>query len=290
VPTFPAPKPVLVALDISAGQLSLVADDRSDAVVNVSPGGPAPADAKMAEQAQVAYSGGVLRVTTPKPRGLSSVFGWGSSVHVEIRVPTGSDLNLTMAKGEVTARGTFGEFEVSMASGHIELDRAATLRATVSDGKILAEHITASAEISGSSADVRIRTCGGRIAFKNANGTFWLGDVQGDVDVSTANGDIGIGQAAADVIAKTANGNITVGELTRGETYLTTARGTIDVGIRLGSVARVDARSTLGAVHNELTVHGSPEDFDERIKLRARSWSGNIVIRRATPNSSTPAS
>jgi DUF4097 and DUF4098 domain-containing protein YvlB len=288
VPTFPASKPVLVVLDIRAGQVRLVAGDGSGAVVDVSPGGPAPADARMAEQTQVAFSGEVLRVTTPKPRGLGSVFGWGSSVDVEIRVPTGSALHLTMAKGDVTARGDFGEFEVSLASGTVELDRAATLRATISDGRMVAEHITGNAEISGSSAEVRIRTGGGKIAFKNANGAFWLGDARADVDVSTANGTIGIDRAAADVTAKTANGDITVGELTRGETYLTTARGTIDVGIRLGSAARVDARSSHGAVHNELAVHDSPEKFDERIKLRARTWSGNIVIRRATPSSSAP--
>ena len=88
-------------------------------------------------------------------------------------------------------------------------------------------------------------------------------------------------RAHAGVGAKTANGSIRVGEVVRGSVVIETAAGGLDVGIRPGTVAWVDADSRFGRVHNTLGATGSPDPSEEAVEIRARTAYGDIVIHRA---------
>jgi DUF4097 and DUF4098 domain-containing protein YvlB len=141
------------------------------------------------------------------------------------------------------------------------------------------------ADISGATAKVRIGSCGGTVTFENAIGDIWVGEAADGVDVSTAIGSITVDRANANVTAKTSNGSIRIGALTRGDAWLTTALGGVEIGISQGTTALVDARSTMGSVYNSLAVQDSPDQFTQKVKVHARTWSGNVHIRRAAQRS-----
>jgi DUF4097 and DUF4098 domain-containing protein YvlB len=105
--------------------------------------------------------------------------------------------------------------------------------------------------------------------------------VTGDLRVSGAYGDIDIRRAEGSVAATTANGTLRVGEVARGTVQLETAYGAIDIGVREGTAAWLDASSGNGQVRNGLTASDSPEKSEETVEVKARTRYGNIDIRRA---------
>jgi DUF4097 and DUF4098 domain-containing protein YvlB len=99
--------------------------------------------------------------------------------------------------------------------------------------------------------------------------------------VSSAHGDITIDRAGPQVVARTAYGSVRLADVTRGSAVLKTASGEIEVGIRHGTAAWLDVKSSSGSVRNELEATGGPEGPQETAQIRARTWDGDIVIRRA---------
>lgn len=72
-----------------------------------------------------------------------------------------------------------------------------------------------------------------------------------------------------------------MGDVARGTVQLETSYGAIDIGIREGTAAWLDAGSGNGQVRNTLTASDSPEKSEETVEVRARTKFGNIDIRRA---------
>jgi DUF4097 and DUF4098 domain-containing protein YvlB len=87
--------------------------------------------------------------------------------------------------------------------------------------------------------------------------------------------------AKAGLGAKSANGDVRLGEAVRGSVVLETHAGDVEVGIREGTAAYLDVRSVAGRVLNELDAAGAPEPSAETVEVRARTSTGDIVIRRA---------
>nr|WP_206742970.1 DUF4097 family beta strand repeat-containing protein [Streptomyces natalensis] len=266
--------------------MRIVASDRADTAVQINPGNKASAsDAKVAEQTQVDFSGGRLVVIAPEPSGLKSIIGTESSVDVTIELPAGSSLEATTAKAEIRAEGSLGECRVHTASGHVRLDRTGALHADSADGPLTVEHVSGHATVSVASGRVRIGEIDGTAAIDSGNGDIWVGYATQDLEIGTANGDIAVDRADANVTAQTSGGSIRIGEVARGRAELMTAEGQLDVGIREGSAAWIDARSRTGSVRNSLAQQDGPEQFAEKVKVRAHTRSGDVVIRRAPQRS-----
>lgn len=65
--TFQTPEAIAVTIDIAAGNVTVVASDRTDTVVEVKPSDAAKkADIRAAEQVRVDFADGALTVQTPK--------------------------------------------------------------------------------------------------------------------------------------------------------------------------------------------------------------------------------
>ena len=130
---------------------------------------------------------------------------------------------------------------------------------------------------------------------KNSNGDTWLGVVTGDVRVNAANGDIVVDRAGAGVVAKTANGDIRLGEVDARHRLAETAYGEIEVGIRAGTAAWLDAPHPVRPRRaTSSTTAEPPATGDDAVEVRARTAYGDIVIRRAavreplSPTETTP--
>ncbi len=278
MPSFDTPEPISVTARVEAGSIQFTAGDRLDTVVEVRPRDPKKdRDVRTADQTEVGYASGVLTVRTPK----SGPFGRTGVVDVTVELPTGSRVDMTGAWTQVLGEGRLGEVRAKVSSGDVRFDITGPLKLTASHGSITVDRVEGTAEITTSTGSLLVGTVAGPAVLKNSHGTTTVGAVTGDLRVSNANGDISVARAEDSVTATTAHGTVRVGEVARGTVQLETSYGAIEVGIREGTAAWLDASSGSGQVRNRLTASEAPEKTEETVKVRARTRYGNIDILRA---------
>lgn len=282
MPSFDTPEAISVTARVEAGSVQFTADDRLDTVVAVRPRDPKrDADVRAAYQTEVTYARGALTVRTPK----SGLFGRTGIVDVAVDLPSGSRVDMTGAWAQVLGEGRLGEVRVKTSSGDVRLDTTGPLHLTASHGSISVDRIEGKAEITTSSGSLRIGIIDGPAVLKNSHGTTTVRAATGELRVSGAHGDIEILRAEDSVTATTAYGTLRVGEVVRGTVQLETNYGAIEIGVREGSAAWLDASSGSGQVRNTLTASEAPADpdgADNIVEVRARTRHGNIDVRRAT--------
>jgi hypothetical protein len=282
MPTFPTPNPIDATIDV-IGDVRITATDRTDTVVVVRPGRPSKAaDVRAAEQTTVECRDGSLLVKTPRDWRRYTPFGGNETVDVTIELPTGSQITGDSALGGFSAEGELGECRLKTAMGTIRLDRTGTLRASTAFGDIRVEQIAGNAEITTASGSIQVNEIDGAAVIKNSNGNTTIADVTGDLRVKAANGDVRIGRAHASATAKTANGDVRIADVSQGVVVLETAAGEIEVGIREGTSAWFDVVTRFGAVRNTLGTADGPTPSDSTVEVRARTSFGDILIGRAT--------
>ncbi|KAA2262682.1 hypothetical protein F0L68_12360 [Solihabitans fulvus] len=276
MPTFATPGPITARLITGGAQVRVTASERSDTVVLVEPiNSASKSDVKVAEHTKVDFSAGELSVKTNKAGDRNG------SVAITVELPAGSRLVLSTAWTEVRANGPLGDCELDMASGQVRLDRVAALRANLVSGAVEIGHVAGTATVEGVSAGVRIGEVEGVVRYAGSTGRVWIGHARSDVDFGSAGGSFDIDRADGSVIAKAANCPIRVGRMTRGQAELINASGGIEVGISEGTAAWVDAKSTKGSVRSSLSAQDNPDEFDNQVKIHARTRLDDIVIRRA---------
>ena len=284
MPTFETPEPISVTVVLVVGDLRIIASDRSDTVVVVSPSDSSKqSDVKAAEQTRVDFSQGRLLIKAPKSWKQYSPFGGRESIDVAIELPIGSRVDGEAAVGDFSCDGRLGECRFTTSVGNIRLDETGPLHLNTSAGSVTVDRVGGRGEITGS-GQVSIREIDGPAMIKNLNGVTWVGEVKGDLRCNAANGDITVDRALGAVAAKTANGAVRIGEVVRGSVELGTAYGELEVGIREGTAALLDVRSQFGSVRNSLTASNGPQPSDSTVEVRARTSFGDIVIRRSTAN------
>lgn len=280
MPTFETPEPISATIDVAVGDVRISASDRHDTVVDVRPTDASHApDVQAAEQTRVEYSTTGLLIKSPRQRALG-VRKLGS-VDVAVELPADSTLHADVAVGAIRTTGRLGECRIKVSAGDIDVDEAGPADLSTSAGGIAVGRVTGHAEISSSSGRIRVREIDGSAVIKNSNGDCSIGEITGDLRVNTANGTIVAGDAGADVTATTANGDVRVGAITRGVTSLKTGYGQIEIGIRAGTAARLDAYTSFGQVVNSMRAADSPGPEEETAEVRARTSFGDIVIRRS---------
>ncbi|WP_255948689.1 DUF4097 family beta strand repeat-containing protein [Streptomyces odontomachi] len=280
MPSFDTPEPISATAHVEAGSIQFTASDRSDTVVEARPRDPKrDLDVRAAEATEVTYVSGALTVRTPK----GNLFGLGrtGTVDVTVELPSGSRIDMTGAWAQVLGEGRLGKVDVKTSSGDVRLDTTGPLHLKASHGSITVDRVEGAAEITTSSGSLRVGLVDGTAVLKNSHGTTTVGAVTGELRVSGANGDIEIRRAEGSVTATTAHGTLRVDEVARGTVQLETSYGAIDIGVREGTAAWLDASSASGQVRNALTASGAPEETEDTVKIRARTRYGNIDVRRA---------
>jgi DUF4097 and DUF4098 domain-containing protein YvlB len=279
MPIFDTPKPISVTLDLGVGSARIVASDRTDTHVEVRPrGADREVDVKVADRTRVEYVDGRLTIKAPKQY---RPFAKVGSIEVTIELPTGSGIQGESALGDFRTTGLLGECRLKTSFGEFQLDRTGPLHLHTSTGDITVNHAGGRTEATTSSGTVRIHSIDGPTVVKNGNGSTWIGEVRGDLRANAANGDVSVRLAHADVAAKTALGAIRIGEVVRGAAVLETGTGELEIGIRAGTAARLDVRTSFGRVLNTLDATDAPLKSDETVSVRARTPLGDVVIRRA---------
>lgn len=281
MPTFDTPRPITASVELTAGELRVVASEREDTVVQVRPADATEnRDVVAAEQTRVELVSGTLTVRGPRQPG-RGVFGRVGSVDVLVELPAGSDLEGKLAVGAVRCTGALGGCRLRTGAGDLQVEQAESLSLRTGMGLLTAETVTGDAKLTTGSGKLRVRSVAGPAVLRNGNGETWIGYAGGDVQIRSANGDIAADHTAASVTANTANGDIRVRELVRGSATLRSAAGRIEIGIRPGTAARLDVHTQYGKVHNEMTATAGPAESDEQAQVRARTSFGDILIRRS---------
>jgi hypothetical protein len=280
MPTYATPEPISVSIEIPIGDVTLTGADRTDTVVDVRPSRPDnDEDLRAAEQIRVDFADGRLTVKGPRARAwMSKARG---SVDVSIELPAGSHVDGTVGIGAFTCDGRLGDCTLRTGVGDVRVDHAGAVNVKTGTGDVQVDVATGHTEVASGSGEVRLRELAHTGVVKNANGDIWVGSVAGDLRVSVASGGISVDRAQTNLAAKTATGDVRVGEIVRGSVVLETHAGDLDVGIREGTAAWLDVKSSVGSVHNTLDASEAPDSSAPTVEVRARTTVGDVAIRRA---------
>ncbi|MEE1730673.1 DUF4097 family beta strand repeat-containing protein [Streptomyces sp. BE282] len=218
---FATTAPVTTVLDIPAGRIQFIAADRADTTVEVRPADASRSrDVKAAEQIEVAYDDGVLRIAAPATG--NRIFGTSGSVEVTVQLPAGSHVEAHTAAAELRGVGRLGDIAFDGAYRQIKIDEAASVRLTAIEGDVEIGRLGGPAEISTTRGDIRV--------LEAARGTVVLSTQSGDISIAAATGvpavlDAGTGAgrvsntlrndgtAELDIRATTSHGDITARSL-----------------------------------------------------------------------------
>jgi DUF4097 and DUF4098 domain-containing protein YvlB len=281
MPTFATTQPILAIIDLLAGDARIIASPREDTIVEVRPRDPAKEyDVKAAAQTRVEFIEGKLIIKAP--RSLQAYFtSRAGTVDVTIELPTGSGVQAHTSYGDLRCEGELGDCSLKTSAGDISVHHTGAAQLKTLHGRLSADRLTGDAHVTGS-GDLRIVEIMGQASIKNLDGACWIGDVSGDISLNSAHGNLHVERAQANVVARTAHGNVHIGELIRGSAVLQTASGKIEFGVREGTAAWLDVKSSSGRVRNHLEPTDHPDQASETVQVRARTWDGDITIRRAT--------
>ncbi|WP_030181612.1 DUF4097 family beta strand repeat-containing protein [Streptomyces sp. NRRL S-813] len=190
---FDTPAPVSAVLDIPAGRIQLIAADRTDTTVEVRPANAAKhRDVQAAQEIEVAYNDGVLRIQAPQAK--NRILGHSGSVEITVQLPADSHIEAKADAAEFRGVGRLGDVAFDGGYRSVKLDEAASARLTAHDGDITVGRLNGPGKISTHKGDLNITEA--------VRGTLTLRTQQGDITVGAAHG------APASLDAGTAYGRI----------------------------------------------------------------------------------
>lgn len=280
MPTFETPTPIDLAIKLPVGAIHIVASDRIDTVVTVSPTNPDKAvDLRGAEETKVEFDGERLTIRGPKAR--ITFIGPTESVDITVELPSGSRVTAESSVGNVNTVGRLGATRIKALTGRAEVDATGDLWLRAGHGTTTIGTVDGSAEITADHGQVKIGTVTGNALVKASHGNVVIGETSGEVEVKLAYGDFEITKALASVTAKTSYGTIHLGEVSGGSIQVETGFGQIDIGVRSGVATWLDLSSKEGRVRNELDSDRAPLESEPSVAVRARTQFGDITIQHA---------
>ena len=280
MPTFSTPSPIDLAINLAVGAIEIVASDRADTVVTVSPTNPdKPVDRRGATETTVEFDGQRLTIKGPKPR--IAVFGPNESVDLTVELPSGSRLAAELAVGNVYSRGRLGASRVKASTGQVELDATGDLWVRASHGNAVVSSANGDVEIIADHGQIRLGTVSGDATLKASHGSVRIDAVGGDTEAKLSYGDLEIGSAGGSVTAKTAYGRIAIDEVSSGSMQVESGFGQVQIGVRAGVAAWLDVSSKEGRVRNDLDGDSAPTGSEKSVAVRARTQFGDIHIQRS---------
>ncbi|PWK90908.1 hypothetical protein C8D88_101933 [Lentzea atacamensis] len=167
---FATTAPIAAILDIPAGLVQLIAADRDDAAVEIRPADASKSrDVKAAEQTEVDFADGVLRI---KGQAGNQLLGASGAVEVTVQLPAGSRVEAKAASAEFRGVGRLGDIAFEAAQSDIKIDEAASVRLTTQAGDVSVGCLTGSAEINTQKGDITIGVAAGLSAAMDAGTSY----------------------------------------------------------------------------------------------------------------------
>ena len=219
--TFTTPAAISAVLNIPAGRVQVIAADRADTTVEVRPANASKArDVQTAEQTEVTYADGVLRVRTAEPK--NKLVGHSGAVEVTVQLPAGSHVEGTSASSELRGVGRLGDVVFEGAYHQIKIDEATSVRLSAIDGDVEVGRLGGSAQISTMRGDIRVdEATHGTVVLDTQSGSISINAAAGvsaSLDAGTSQGRVSNslkndGATQLDIRATTMQGDITAKSL-----------------------------------------------------------------------------
>ena len=219
---FDTAGPVAVVVEIPAGRIRFVADERADATVEVLPvEAGKQRDVKAAEQTEIDYRDGVLRIVTVDANRL---FGSSGEIDVTVHLPAGSSVQGKAGAAELFSSGRLGEVVFEGGYRTVELEEIAGGRIKAHTGDVSVAYLTGPAQISNGKGDITVaRAVAGAVVLRTESGNLTIAAAEGvsaTLDATTNYGRIsnalknaeGAGAPLA-IKATTSHGDITATSL-----------------------------------------------------------------------------
>lgn len=280
MPTFTTSTPIDLAINLPVGAIDVIAGDRTDTVVTISPTNPGRAvDRRGAEETRVDFDGQRLTITGPKAR--LSWIGPTDSVDVTVELPAGSRLAAEISVGGVRTVGRLGATRIKSSMGPVDVDTTGDLWVRASHGNATVGQADGGVEITADHGQIRIGTITGDAVLKASHGSILIGESGGDLQAKLSYGDLEITKALSSVEAKTAYGSIQLRDVSSGSVQVESGFGQVTIGVRSGVPAWLDLSSKEGHVRNQLDGDRAPGASEETVAVRARTQYGDITIQRA---------
>ena len=278
MPTFSTPTPIDLAIKLPIGAIEVIASDRHDTVVTVSPTNPGkPVDMRGANETAVDFDGQRLTITGPRPR--FSFVGPFESIDVKVELPSGSRLTAENSGGPVRTSGRLGATRIK--SSLVDVDTTSDLWVRALNGNVTVANAEGGVEITADHGQIRAGTIAGDALLKASHGSIAVAEAGGDLEAKLSYGDLVITKALGSVEAKTAYGAIELLEVSRGSVQVESGYGQITIGVRPGVPAWLDLSSKVGRVRSELEGDRAPEPSEQTVEVRARTQYGDITVQRA---------
>jgi len=206
----------------------------------------------------------------------------------ELMVPVGTRVEASGVSGDVTVRGTRAAVEVSSVSGDVEVVDAASR-----------------ASINSVSGEVTARGIAGDARVRSVSGDVTASDVQGDLRAESVSGELQLNNVrSSSVSAKTVSGEIAFsGPLSAAGRYeFNSHSGDIVLRLPDGTSANLSVETYSGELESDFPVTMQPTSGDRGPRRRrmefslgsggatvaAQTFSGNIILDRATGRAPTP--
>jgi hypothetical protein len=263
MPEFDCTAALTVVTRLGGGSVDLIAEERTTAVVEVTPFDDTEASRQAARTALVEMRGDTLIISAPDTGG-AWLWRRSARVHVTARIPAESRVVLKLGSAQASCRGRYATAMTHTASGSVTIDHVTgDLSAHTASGNFAAERVDGAASIHCASGRIRI------------------GPVAGDVNAHSASGDIEIAMVGGSLRAHTASGDVRVDQLRRGSVRVRTASGDVSLGVPAGTGAWLDISTVSGAVRSDLAMTNPPaQPANANLRLQVRTASGDVELRR----------
>ncbi len=175
--SFATPGPVRLRINIPAGDVEVETADTDETTIELEASGRNAEEAEQDVTIELRARGDGDEVIVDADR--VGGFLRNASFSVRIVAPQGAGLETNLASADLRGRGRYGDVQVNIASGDVELEQVA------------------SAGLNSASGDIRIADAAGTVGVNTASGDVDLRCVrEGEVKVQTASGDVQVGIAS----------------------------------------------------------------------------------------------
>lgn len=191
-----------------------------------------------------------------------------SDARFEIGVPSGFNLDLKTAGGDIRIAGLLAGNLTSVTSGgDISMDDVdGEVNAKTSGGDIQAGNMGGNAHFTTAGGDIEVSQVSGEVEAKTAGGDIVIGDVGSRLIAATAGGDITLNNVGGEANAKTAGGDVIVGEVA-GSATLKTAGGDVKLSSASGQVEAKSAGGDLDLNNVTGSIEGKTAGGDITAEL-----------------------
>lgn len=261
---YPCPDPIAVDARVGAGTLTIVAEPRDTASVDVSPHDDTEGSRQAAADTRVQLTGGRLQIEAPDGGGW--LYRRSGRVRVEVRVPLDCRLQVKTGSAGVRCSGRYESGSVTSGSGDVGV-----------------EHATGDLAIKTGSGDVTVDRVDGQFTVDFASGDAHVGHVGGPAAAHSASGNVEILGAAGSVKATTASGQVAIGAACSGVVKVHSASGAVSVGVQRGTRVWLDLLTASGYTRTDLEMtEAAPAGDAPDLTVQVRTASGDIEVHRST--------